>query len=58
MELTRLEELTEKLDRLHDMVIEEGYHGACDTFLTRKSPTHYRIMLCQEEIREEVARVK
>ena len=56
--MTRLEELVQKMDRLHDLVLEEGYHGVCNTALTRKSPTHYRMLACEQEIEKELERVK
>tara|TARA_R110000772_G_C13099425_1_gene419517 strand:- start:436 stop:606 length:171 start_codon:yes stop_codon:yes gene_type:complete len=56
--VTRLEELVQKMDRLHDLVLEEGYHGASNTALTRKSPTHYRMLACEQEIEKELERVK
>ena len=56
--MTRLEELVQKMDRLHDLVLEEGYHGASNTALTRKSPTHYRMLSCEQEIEKELERVK
>ena len=56
--MTHLDELVQKMDRLHDLVLEEGYHGASNTALTRKSPTHYQMLACEQEIEKELERVK